>query len=552
MTCILLCMPIQTLAMEYTIETMAIDAELQADGDVHVTEQQTYHFDGSFNGITRTLIPKEGTDIANVEAREGSDLLKVEEEKNTYRIYREGADETVTIKLTYTIRNGVAVYSDVAEFYWPFFDTGNESDYEQLDVTVQPPQSTDDVLALGYDVAEGTESIQNDGSVQFSMGSVAGGTNGDIRVAYDKDLFPSVSVTKDEPMRETIEAEQQKQIESQIDFENKQQTLRQVALYVLSIMVVGLIGLLLLARYKKVTVLREVTRQFSTPFFVPEERMSLPATIFYMKSGFLQSEALTAALLELIRKGYVKKTDDDAYEVINRNTTYEHEIHLIDWLFYKVGHDGIFKMNDLTVYTEDEANHATYQKDFTKWRQAVRTEEKNHRLFNRHIATRVISAAIGFLLIPFVIGLAIYELYLYMVLALILSGGFLLFGMLFKTRTVEGAKIKRDWQAFQDMYPDMNEEAWDELLTDDQKRAFIYSVGINDKQMNRKNDAMLEGFLDTNEPATNPMFFLMFGTMASSGFQSAHSTSSATTGSGSAGVGGGTGVGGGGGGSGAF
>src|SRR5699024_11699799 len=101
-----------------------------------------------------------------------------------------------TIKLTYTIRNGVAVYSDVAEFYWPFFDTGNESDYEQLDVTVQPPQSTDDVLALGYDVAEGTESIQNDGSVQFSMGSVAGGSNGDIRVAYDRDLYPSVSVTK--------------------------------------------------------------------------------------------------------------------------------------------------------------------------------------------------------------------------------------------------------------------------------------------------------------------------------------------------------------------
>src|SRR5699024_11553079 len=103
---------------------------------------------------------------------------------------------------------------DVAEFYWPFFDTGNESDYEQLDVDLQPPQSTDCGLALGYDVDEGTEIIQNDGSVQFSMGSVAGGTNGDIRVAYDKDLFPSVSVTKDEPMRETIEAEQQKQIES--------------------------------------------------------------------------------------------------------------------------------------------------------------------------------------------------------------------------------------------------------------------------------------------------------------------------------------------------
>src|SRR5690625_6323834 len=81
-------------------------------------------------------------------------------------------------------------------------------------------------------------------------------------------------------------------------------------------------------------------------------------------------------------------------------------------------------------------------------------------------------------------------------------------------------------------------------MTYDQKRAFNYSVGINDKQMNRKNEALLEGFLDTNEPSTSPMFFLMFGTMASSGFQSAHSTSSAATGSGSAGVGGGTGVGG--------
>src|SRR5690625_3268371 len=354
MTCILLCMPIQTLAMEYTIETMAIDAELQADGDVHVTEQQTYNFDGAFNGITRTLIPKEGTDIDNVAAREGSDALKVEEEKNTYRIYREGADETVTIELTYTIRNGVTVYSDVAEFYWPFFDTGNESDYEQFDVTVHPPQSTDDVLALGYDIAEGTENIQSDGSVQFSMGTVLSGTNGDIRVAYDKDLFPSVSMGIDGPMRETIEAEQQKQIESHIDFENKQQTLRQMALYVLSILVVAFIGLLVLARHKKVSVLREVARQFSTPFFVPEERMSLPATIFYMKSGFLQSDALTAALLELIRKGYVRKIDDDAYEVINRNTTHEHETHLIDWLFYKVGHDGTFKMDDLTVYRSEE------------------------------------------------------------------------------------------------------------------------------------------------------------------------------------------------------
>src|SRR5690625_5450014 len=100
-------------------------------------------------------------------------------------------------------------------------------------------------------------------------------------------------------------------------------------------------------------------------------------------------------------------------------------------------------MNDLTEYTEDEANHATYQKDFTKWRQAVRTEEKNHRVFNRHIATRVLIAAIGFLFIPLIISLAIFELYPYMVLALILSVGFFFFVIFFKKGKFVRAKVNQ-------------------------------------------------------------------------------------------------------------
>src|SRR5699024_2197985 len=177
---IIFILPIKTFAVDYTIDEMDIDVELKEDGDVFVTENQTYTFESEFNGITRVLIRKEGTDIVNVEEREnneelkieqddtenkmntfesefngitrvlirkeGTDIVNVEERENNedlkieqddteYKIHRKGKNETVTIELSYLIEDGLTIYSDVAEFAWPFFDTNNESDYEQFEAT---------------------------------------------------------------------------------------------------------------------------------------------------------------------------------------------------------------------------------------------------------------------------------------------------------------------------------------------------------------------------------------------------------------------------------
>src|SRR5690606_32620204 len=120
------------------IEKTDIHAYLQMDGNVQVEEIHTYAFDGEFNGITRTLIAKKGTQIQDVKASENGTALDVEQEDNLYKIYRGGADETVTIHLTYTIKDGVEVYSDMGQFYWPFFDQNNESAYHNLDIYIHP------------------------------------------------------------------------------------------------------------------------------------------------------------------------------------------------------------------------------------------------------------------------------------------------------------------------------------------------------------------------------------------------------------------------------
>src|SRR5699024_7778351 len=104
---IILILPIKTFAVDYTFNEMYINVELCEDCDVFITENQTYTFESEFNGITRVLIPKEGTDIVNVEARENNEDLKIEQDDTEYKIHRKGENETVTIELSYLIEDGL-------------------------------------------------------------------------------------------------------------------------------------------------------------------------------------------------------------------------------------------------------------------------------------------------------------------------------------------------------------------------------------------------------------------------------------------------------------
>src|SRR5699024_2493575 len=114
-------------------------------------------------------------------------------------------------------------------------------------------------------------------------------------------------------------------------------------------------------------------------------------------------------------------------------------------------------------------------------------------------------------------------------------------------------KVKKEWDEFREKYLDFEEKEWDELEDDEQKRAFIYGFGINDKRINTKNEIMLNRDPLINYADPNPLFFILFATTVNHSFSEANNTAAAssTTTGGPVG-GGGAGVGGGGGGSGSF
>lgn len=517
---------------------------------MYVTETHTYDFSDEFNGITRSLIPKKGTLIMDLEATEDNKPLEIERKGTLYKILREGQNETITVELTYSIHYAVEAYADVAHFYWPFFDKRNKSDYEKLDVFIHPPRPTDDVIAFGYDAAEGTAITSKDGTVHFDMGKIRGNTNGDIRVAYDVNLFPNVTVNENKPKRDEIMAAKQALTDERIRFDRNQHIVSTITPFVIGLFTLYLVALFLFGWRIKKRIMIEVKRLYPLPEFVPKGEMSLPATIAYTNGEKFTPETLTASLLDLIRKGNIRKTGDESFILHDIKTEHNHERLLIDWLFYNIGANGRFELIDLKDYLNKRSNRPDYARDFEKWKEAVLEEIEHEELKVNNKKQRATIAVTGISILPFIILCIVYQLFGYMFILLLLLSILLVFSFKFHPRTRKGARIKRDWTEFQHKYIDMKDDEWLELKDDEQKRAFIYGAGIHNKKIKKRNKAMLHRIPAPLQVEVNAFAFIFIAFNMNPYFTSAHRfRGHAMTGGGSAGGGG---VGGGGGGSGAF
>ena len=543
---ILLVLPRQALAVEYSIPKTIIDAKLQKNGDVKVEEQHMYAFDGEFNGINRTLYAKEGTRIINVQAYEKEQKLKVEREDQTYKIYRSGKDETITVALTYLIEDGVEVYADRAQFYWSFFDETNESAYENFTVSVHPPSKTEDVMALGYQTAYGADQIKEDGVIQFDMGYISSGENMKVRVAYPSSLFSAAPIS-DKDISGEIQSEKDGLAAEAAAKEQRRNTLNRIAPYALALFVTS--GLLLtgyaVSRYRSNQ--REVNRQLNSFSFIPEEEMSLPATLYFQNHRRLTIRSLTASILDLVRKGYVKQKSDQEFLVNHRSTDYEHETILLSWLFDEVGGNGTFHFEDIQKYTADKSNHEQYQKDFNLWKKAVKQEIETHNLYESMNKWRGFTALVGTLAILF----GIYQLFPWMITYIIFGALLLVTAFAYRPHTVKGKKIQIQWEKL--MQTDSDPGA---LTDDEQLRVFLYEIGTGHRKVENEPEVRnrSSSSMDMGTPAAHHdmMLFIILAASLQSNFSEADQTVTAAAAASANTGGGGAGVGGSGGGSGAF
>ncbi|SFJ75534.1 Uncharacterized membrane protein [Halobacillus dabanensis] len=531
--------PTQAFAVEFTIADTDIHAKLLSDGNVEVKETHTYKFDGEFNGITRTLIPKEKSAITNVHASENGTELPVEQEENLYKIHRSGSDESITIELFYTIQNGVEVFEDVGQFYWPFFDESNESSYQNMTITIEPPEPADIKAAYGFDAAYETVSTTEDGKVVFHLGTVDSGENGDIRAAYDAALFSNAPVKSFEPMLEEIQADKKQMDEIIAARAETSERWGNFALYFSAALFILVLTLLISAARKRSETGREVDRRRRSVSGFPKEKMSLPAMMSFTNHGHLPTSALTASLLDLVLKGNIEKVTEEEFKLVHRDTDYKHEHRLITWLFDEIASSDTLHLEDVETYAEDKSNHEKYQLRINAWKEEVKQELQQYTLVENAPVPRFTAAIAALVTLPFIFLFPYYDLFLWMFVSISLFLFFTGFSIAYRPLNEKGRMIKEQ------LYPIKISDDWKSWEEEDQVPALLYQIGMGKRDL-----------LKTTSPSLAPsngdwMMFLILGASIQESFQSAdkHATVSASSGGVS---GGGAGVGGGGGGSGAF
>jgi len=543
--------PHQAFAVEYEITNVTIEAYLQEDGSVVVTEQHTYEFDGDFNGITREIIPKQGAKINDFQAIEGDRSLKIEREDDLYKIHRKGADESITVTLQYVIENGLEVYPDVVQFYWPFFDSRNESSYGNVTIVVHPPNVTDDVIAFGYDEAFQKERIQSNGIVTYHFGYVSSGKNGDIRVAYDAELFPNVSQTSDQLMKSKILEDQHKLIQQAEQHAQTKENFSIIASILIPAFTLFYLFLMVFTWRKAHKIHAEVDRKMA--FLLPKQIMSIPATIYFSNNKYLPPQVMAAALLDLVRQGYARKISNKTFQLTNQKGANRHENILMEWLFHKIGNHGEFSFEDLTSFTKNKKNHDKYNSFVSKWKEAVKREVSENNVYEDRATYRTAVGLSSLLIAPFIFIFPAYDLFAWMFAAIALFITVIIYAIAYQPFTVKGAQMSYEWSEFKRNFAAVTQNEWQQWSEDDRIRAYIFGLGINQKTLKEKNEELIEAFqsplkFSGNYSSTDVYSLYYVGPTASSNFSSANQSTSSSSGGSSSGGG----AGGGGGGSGAF
>lgn len=540
-----LLLPTQVLAVDFDITEVRIDALLNEDGTADVTEQFTYVFDDDFEGITRSLIAKEGTSIDNFSAAENGNALEVEQEDGLYKIFRAGEDgDTVEVELTYQIEGAVEKYEDAAQFYWPFIDQSNESEYGDLTISVIPPEPATQVDALGYDEAFESASITEDGAVIFALGTMPDGENADIRAIFEPELFPGVAA-QDGTIRDELADDRERLENEAIAFAQNQQTARGVGIPAIAILGTAFLALFVMAWLRASRRKRDIRNQ-PYEFYVPEASMSIPALLYFTNSSTLSPNALSAAIMELMRKGNIRQLSEDHFELIDRKTEHDHEDTLIELLFDRIGDGQEFTLEQVEVYTKQEYNHEPYNGAIAEWNTGVGNEVKTHHFYEKHPGLRWTAGIMSAAFMGLAIYTGIYLLFPWMAASIALAMLAFGFALAYAPITQRGHELRYEWRQLKAAMEELPAEQWERLTIDEKQRAYAYLLGSDQKTAERRASVFTAAESEATDGSsfiTNPVF--MTAVFVSAGSTTTASASGGATGSGA-------GVGGGGGGSGAF
>lgn len=413
---LVLCLiPCTVEARSYHLLDLQMEAQVGADGVVRVTEEHTVRFVGTYSGMFQWFDTSRGVELQNIVVSEkGIPYTRIEGDSpgpaGTYFIQTkknqiyvdwsfEATDETRVFQLSYTLDNVILKHDDVAEFYYQFVGKEWEEprDHVRIVLTLPSGAKQEEVGAWGYGPLHGQVQIISPTEIEWEVNGLPARTFVEGRAVFPNRLVPGASRTTNQLGLPKILAEETKRGEQLEALKTRKNLDPYFAMVIVALSY-------LLISY--------IWNNYGKPYpgFQEKYYRKLPAdyppaelAILYRQN--IESRDLTATLLDLARRGFLKieeapnlqgkpKKEQFTYKFVrkepdpeNQATLRLYERQVLDLLFTVIGAEEV-TLEDIQTFAKD------YRKEFTafwdEWAKTIKAEAEQHNFFDANSKKRVL------------------------------------------------------------------------------------------------------------------------------------------------------------------
>ncbi|MBQ9069267.1 MAG: DUF2207 domain-containing protein [Eggerthellaceae bacterium] len=215
-------------AKSYGMPQVDIDASIAKDGSLHVVEERTFSFDGTFSCVwwqfdsleqemslavnsvqikfPQGSIPEYET-IESVPFKKSwresggpsSTAYSVDEARDAVYVFFSATDADMVVRLDYTVDHAAHLYEDCAELYWQYVGPDWAVSSRNVSCTIELPADGktgipgDTVRAWGHGPLEGTVAFQEEGTqVNLVVPQVRSGEFAEARITFPREWLSDV------------------------------------------------------------------------------------------------------------------------------------------------------------------------------------------------------------------------------------------------------------------------------------------------------------------------------------------------------------------------
>lgn len=505
-------------AANYTITDQLIQAEIQENGNLKVSELIV--MDGTFNGYEKTLsyanslLEDNYSSYDNNQLYNASDLQlisikakyvddvsfdtfqdqdfelftqtyyasngdkgKYTSHKNvngyTYRMYYEANHEKVAFLITYMVEQVVVLHEDVAELYWNFITPNDYDDMNNVQVQVLLPKvdlSEDFRIWAHGDLSGEIQKLDDQRGVLAIIPHMDSSSVLDVRMTFDRDLITDTSRVKKSnknALASIIEVEE-KRADVANELRDRLKSKWNIAVISTWILIGASIGLgiyvyLKYGKSPKASYYSKYNREFIDDYNVE--------VIDYLMKRQITPNALSASIMNLIYKKNIsakeivsdkKKKKDYEFTLESTEHLAGSEELLVGFLFDTVGKGNVnekkqkvFTTKDLKDYASGTKTCSKFIKSYTAWKNSVIEEGKKEKFFETSNKPKYIG------LVLLILGILLFVFvtyngvdYIPSYVAIVLVIIFFFCSIAIYKKTVKGSEHYARWNAFKNFLDD--------------------------------------------------------------------------------------------------